>query len=189
MNPVTTLATCLLLASATASAASEIEGKLTAMLEGDLAAWAQDQIVLDAIQAQNQRHAQISQAEIDALDAQWRAEIDAADRPTITPILENAASDALRARIAASGGLVTEAFVMDAHGLNAATAGLTSDYWQGDEAKFTETFPHGADGVHIGEVEFDESTQTFQVQLSFTLQDPSGTPVGAMTIAVNADAL
>ena len=107
MNPVTTLATCLLLASATASAASEIEGKLTAMLEGDLAAWAQDQIVLDAIQAQNQRHAQISQAEIDALDAQWRAEIDAADRPTITPILENAASDALRARIAASGGLVT----------------------------------------------------------------------------------
>ena len=79
---------------------------------------------------------------------------------------------------------------MDNRGLNVATAGLTSDYWQGDEAKFTETFGKGAGAMQIGEVEFDESSQTYSVQVSLTIVDAkTATPIGAMTIALNAEAL
>ena len=127
-------------------------------------------------------------AQIEALDQAWRAEIGQATQPTIAPVMTNAASDVLRARIAASGGRVTEAFVMDALGLNVATASATSDYWQGDEAKFSETYPKGAEAMHLGEVEFDESSQSYQMQISFTVPDPaSGAPIGAMTVAVDAE--
>ena len=40
------------------------------------------------------------------------------------------------------------------------------------------------------EVEFDESTQTFQGQVSVTIVDPaSGEAIGAMTLGLNAEAL
>ena len=76
---------------------------------------------------------------------------------------------------------------MDAQGLNVAASGLTSDYWQGDEAKFTETYGKGAGAVHFGEVEFDESSQTYQAQISVTVTDPAtGQPIGAITVGVDA---
>jgi hypothetical protein len=80
--------------------------------------------------------------------------------------------------------------MMDARGLNVAASSVTSDYWQGDEEKFTATYPLGPDAVHISEVEFDESTQTFQAQVSLPVTDPAtGAVIGAITIGVAADRL
>ena len=90
----------------------------------------------------------------------------------------------------AAGGTISEVFVMDEHGLNVAASAPTSDMWQGDEAKFTETFPKGPNATHFGDVEFDESSQTFQGQISIPIVDSAtGEVVGAMTIGVNAEAL
>jgi hypothetical protein len=76
------------------------------------------------------------------------------------------------------------------HGLNVAASAMTSDMWQGDEAKFTETYSIGAGAVHFSEVELDESTQRYQAQISLTIVDPaSGEPIGAMTVGVDAEAL
>ena len=152
--------------------------------------WIESPEVLGAIKAQNEANAALSQSQIDSLDLAWRAEIDSPNKPTISAILNNPTSDLLRAKIDESNGVIVEAFVMDNRGLNVATAGLTSDYWQGDEAKFSETFGVGAGAFHIGEVEFDESSQTYSIQVSFTINDPATqTPLGAMTIALNAEAL
>ena len=86
--------------------------------------------------------------------------------------------------------MVTEIFVMDNKGLNVGQSDVTSDYWQGDEAKWQKTFLAGADAVFIDAVEFDESTQTFQSQLSLPVVDPqSGDVIGAVTIGVNVDTL
>jgi hypothetical protein len=163
---------------------------MEAYLESSLRVWAEDPVIIQAVAAQNARTADLPQSEIDALDAAWRSEVNAASRPTISPVLQSAASDFLRARVAESGGMITEVFAVDARGLNVASSGVTSDYWQGDEAKFSQTFPNGPDAVHFGEIEFDESSQTYQGQISFTLTDPAtGEPVGAMTVGVNAEAL
>jgi hypothetical protein len=152
--------------------------------------WAETPGVLAAITAQNTANAALTQDGIDALDKAWRAEITSQAQPTISPILINPTSDLLRAKIDESKGMIVEAFIMDNRGLNVASASLTSDYWQGDEEKFTETFGKGPDSLQIGEVEFDESSQMYSIQVSFTINDPAtATPIGAMTIALNAEAL
>ncbi|KPP89588.1 MAG: hypothetical protein HLUCCA08_09795 [Rhodobacteraceae bacterium HLUCCA08] len=188
MNLLTkTTALCLI---GTASLAGDYEDAMQAYLDAHVASWATDATLIDAIIAQNTANAGLTQADIDALDLAWRAEVGAADTPTITPVLSNPASDRLRAISAESGGAVTEIFIMDMHGLNVATSDVTSDYWQGDEAKFIETYGVGPGAVHFSEVELDESTQTYQAQISVTIVAPdTGDLIGAMTVGVNAESL
>ncbi len=179
-----------LIALAVPAAANEFEITMREYLATEIAGWAADPVLIDTLKSRNSETEELSQADIDALDATWRAEIGSADTPTITPILVNAASDFLRERVAASDGAMTEAFIMDARGLNAAASDVTSDFWQGDEAKFQETFDVGPEAVHIGEVELDESTQTYQAQVSVAIVDPvTQVLLGALTVGVNPEAL
>lgn len=167
---------------------AELEGRLKAYAETEVAAWVQDPVLIDAIHAANSARAALTPDGVLALDLAWRAEVGAAAMPTITPVLENPASDFLRAQVQAAGGTITEVFMMDALGLNVASSGITSDFWQGDEEKFSETFPHGPGTLHLGPVELDESTQTYQAQVSMTVTDPaSGQAIGAITVGLNAE--
>ncbi len=188
MKPFILAAAASLIAAA--AQASDYAPAMQAFLDANVRGWAEDPVIVSAIQSQNARTSGLPQSEIDALDQAWRAEVGAAERPTIDPVMTAAASDFLRARIAESGGMITEIFAVDARGLNVAASDVTSDYWQGDEAKFTETYATGPGAVHFGEVEFDESTQTYQGQISLTITDPgTGEAIGAMTVGVNAEAL
>ena len=172
------------------AAADDYSSAVRSYLETDIRSWANDPRIVAAIRAQNAETAGYTRADIDRLDRQWMGEVGASDRPLVDVVLEHPVSEMLRDRIAASDGMITEAFVMDALGLNVASALPTSDYWQGDEAKFSETFPLGADAVHLSEVEFDESTQSYQVQVSFPIVDPgTGEVVGAITVGVDAGRL
>lgn len=175
---------------ATMASAADFKSAEESYLQSSIRPWAEDPALVDAIKAANAERAGYDQAKIDALDAAWKAEIGAADTPTITPILSNAASDVLRKVVEASGGAVTEAFITDARGLNVAVSEPTSDMWQGDEEKFSEVFPKGKDGVYLSEVELDESTQTYQGQISIAITDPaSGEVIGTLTVGVNAESL
>lgn len=183
-------AVAALSAASLPATADEFGPALANYLETEIAGWANDPALISAVMAQNAAHAGLTQAEIDAMDTEWRGQVGAADAPAITPVLQNPAADFLRARVAESRGVITEAFAMDVHGLNVAASDVTSDMWQGDEAKFTETYPKGPGAVHLGDVEFDESSQTYQGQVSLTLTDPAtGAAVGAITIGINAEAL
>ena len=184
------IAACAACIATPTLAADEFEPALRGFLEGDVRSWSQSPVLVDAIRAMNAERAGYDQAQIDAMDTAWRGEIGTASTPTITPILENDAAAFLRDQVAASGGRITEVFIMGAHGLNVAASAMTSDMWQGDEAKFQQSFGMGADGVHIGDVELDESTQQYQGQVSLTIVDPdTGEPIGAMTVGVNAESL
>ena len=104
--------------------------------------------------------------------------------------MTSAAADFLRSQIAASEGKITEVFITDNVGLNVAVSDPTSDMWQGDEDKFSKVFPAGPSAVFFGEIELDESTQTYQGQISISITDPATSAViGTMTIGVNAEAL
>ena len=184
------LATVALVCVATASSADDFLPLMESFYESEVSALAADPMILSAIVEANAHSAGYDQATIDGLDTAWRAEVGGSDTPTISPILDNAASAHLRDLVAAAGGTITEIIVMDSHGLNAAVSDVTSDMWQGDEEKYSETYAVGPDAVHYSEVEFDESTQTYQGQISLTIVDPAtGAPVGALTVGVNVDAL
>lgn len=180
----------LLAAIAAPAAANDFAPAMTDFLNGEVRGWAQDPILVAAITAQNERNADLSQGDIETLDQTWRAEVGNADSATVNGVLHNSAADFLRERIEDSAGVITELFIMDFHGLNVAASGATSDMWQGDEAKFQKTYGVGSDAVHLSEIEFDESSQTYQGQISIPLINPeTGELIGAMTIGVNAEAL
>ena len=173
------------LASSALGQDNEYADRLKALGEAQIKAAAQNPQVIAAIEAQNKLTAGYDAARIDTLDKQWRAEVDAPAHPLIDATLGNAASAYLGQVQTEAEGLFTEIFVMDAKGLNVAQSTITSDYWQGDEDKFTESFGKGAAAVHIGEIEEDESTQTFQSQVSLPIVDAAGVPIGAITVGVD----
>ena len=168
---------------------NEFAEPLTALANGQLREIAQNPVVIAAIEAQNATTSAYDDAKINELDSQWRAEVGAGAKPLIDATLANDASKYLAQVQADSAGAFTEIFVMDAKGLNVAQSTVTSDYWQGDEDKFTQSFGAGAAAVHLGEIEQDESTQTFQSQVSITIVDAAGNPIGAITVGVDLSTL
>lgn len=170
----------------TVAAQDDYTAPLTELAGSKIKEIAQNPVVVAAIIAQNAVTTGYDQAKIDALDTQWRAEVGADAKPLITATMGTEASAFLAGAQNDSAGLFTEIFVMDAKGLNVAQSSVTSDYWQGDEDKFSKSFGAGANGIDLGEVEQDESTQTFQSQVSVTITDPaSGAPIGAITVGVD----
>lgn len=81
-----------------------------------------------------------------------------------------------------------EAFVTDNQGANVAAYPATSDYWQGDEEKWTASFNNGSGQVFLGPLEFDESTKTYAVQVSAPLYD-RGATIGVLVVGVTLDYL
>lgn len=174
----------------TAHAAGEHVAPAMDFAKANISQWAANSHLIKAIQAQNVRHSVLTQSQIENLDRQWRAEVGADHRPLIEEILGRPVSIFLASIKKQHHGTVMEVFVMDNRGLNVAQSDVTSDYWQGDEAKFKKTYPAGPDAVFVDEVEMDESTQTFQSQVSMSIKDPATNAViGAITVGLNVDAL
>ena len=170
--------------------ADEFSPVMRDYFEQNVAGWITDAALIDAIRAQNAKTASYGQSDIDTLDQTWRAQVGTTDAALVEATLSHPASGFLRDRVAASGGVITEAFAMDALGLNVAASAATSDYWQGDESKFQETYGKGVGAIHVADVEFDESSQTYSGQVSAVIVDPeTNQPIGAITIGLNAEAL
>jgi len=170
--------------------AQDVTGPARALADSQIRAWIADPMVIDAVKAQNAKHAGLTQAEIEGLDQQWRSETGASIQPLIDSVLNNALSRHLRELKANGRGLFTEIFVMDNKGLNVGQSDITSDYWQGDEDKWQQTYGAGPGAIHISEVELDESSQTFQTQISLPVLDPAtGAVIGAITVGVDAEVL
>lgn len=149
-----------------------------------------DAVVVEAINAQNAKFGGLQQADIDALDQKWRAEVEAADKPMIDEALASPLSKFLVEQREKSEGVITELFVTDSKGLNVGQSDPTSDYWQGDEAKWQKSFQAGPGAVFVDEIEKDESTQQLQTQVSATITDPkTGAAIGAITVGINVDGL
>lgn len=189
MKSLAVLITCAACAYLSPALANEFEAPLKAQAEV-IKVWLSDPVIIAAINSQNAANAKLTQADIDALDKQWRAETTAADQPLIQKTLGNSLSAFLKQKQTSSNGLYAEIFVMDNHGLNVGQSEITSDYWQGDEDKWQKTYSAGANAIHLSEVEKDESTQAFQAQLSLPVVDPaSAAVIGAVTIGINVEAL
>ena len=78
--------------------------------------------------------------------------------------------------------LVVEAFVMNDRGTLVCSMAATSDYWQGDEAKWQRTFVDGKDAF-VEEPAFDVSTGKYAIQVSVPIAE--GTKrVGAVTLTL-----
>lgn len=170
--------------------ANEYEAQLRDLFEQQLQPWLQSPVLIEAIKRQNAAHAGLTEADIDTMDKDWRQQAKKGGGPLIDRLVKRDASSYLVGKKQDTGDLVTEVFIMDNKGLNVAISDVTSDYMQGDEAKWRKTYAEGAGQIFVDEVEFDDSSETFQSQVSATIVDPStGQAIGAVTFGINVEEL
>ncbi|ATB46599.1 PDC sensor domain-containing protein [Corallococcus macrosporus] len=139
---------------------------------------ATDPEVIRAVREQNARR--VSPGTIREQDTAWMA------TPALTPfkerLLNSACSRVLNRHRAKLGRVIAEAFAMDNQGALVGSTRRTSDYWQGDEEKFQVPFTQG---TQLREKPFfDESSQSFVIQVSFPVRD-GGRTIGALSVGIS----
>lgn len=157
---------------------------LKQLVQLHLQRWGRSQALLDGLQPQQP----LQQTDINRLDQQWRAELDEPRQPLIDSVRQLPASTLLEAIQRQYAPLFNELFLTDQRGLIAGMSKITSDYWQGDEAKFNSTRTLKANQMLIEAISYDGSTQSFQVQVSVPLHDPQGGFLGVLTLGINIEA-
>jgi hypothetical protein len=101
--------------------------------------------------------------------------------------LDNDPSTWLRGVKVASGGIITEIFVMVYKGLNVGQTNPTGDFMQGDEAKWQETYLVANDAVFVDTAEEEDGINLSQASL--TISRNNGSRPGAVTIEIDVNAL
>jgi hypothetical protein len=145
-----------------------------------------DPAILAAIRAQNMSLAPQDQAAIDQLDRLWIEERKNPAGSLTSEMLARPASALLRNHIDSSLGTVTHAILMDEKGRNIAIAAPTTDYWQGDEAKFLETAARASTAIDRGLVERRHDGKGAACWISRTVFD-NGKPIGALAVELSLD--
>ena len=174
---------CLFFLATAAAWAEQAPQKVIDMANATLAKYGSDPVIVAAVKAENAKGQTLDQ--IKARDDQWRTTAGVADY--MQALMDSECGKYLRT-IQAGAPYIAEIFVMDHLGANVAMTDKTSDYWQGDEAKFQKSFANGAGAIFVDEVEFDDSAQAYLVQVSVPVMD-GGKAIGAITFGINVDKL
>lgn len=150
--------------------------------------WQRAPGLVTALKAQNRRHADLDEETQEQLDREWQLAFREGDYRKVQPWLDQALSDRLRALAVDADGRITEVILTDQRGLNVAISDMTSDYWQGDEAKFQRALALDAGQLNFEPVVYDESTRRFQVHVSQPVMDPdTGERLGVLIVGVDID--
>lgn len=156
----------------------------------EIRGWLNKPVTIISLQALNARYEHLTQDQVEALDQQWRKERELKVQPLIARTFGSPLSSYLLQIQAQAGGLYSELIVVDLKGLNVGQSSVTTDYWQGDEAKYQKTVPNGPDAVFIDEPEYHAGSGTTRAQVNLSIPDPvSGEVIGAATIEVNLNEL
>lgn len=159
-------------------------------LQSSINAFLDNDIVLTALAYQNERHKNLDQEGVVAMDNMWRQQREEEDRPFIAAVLSNPLSTYLTRVQAHSAGIFTEIFIMDDKGLNVGQSSISSDYWQGDEAKWQRTYQGNVGAVFVDEPEFNNATEQWRVQYNVAITNEDGSEnIGAATVEVNLSEL
>ena len=140
--------------------------------------------IIRAVEAQNSQ--QLTLAEIKERDQMW-IDANGGSNSLIREITRNDIARYLQRRVE-NNSAIDEVFITDNQGANVAAYPPTSDYWQGDEGKFTSSFNKGRGEVFIGPLEQDASTNKTQVQISAPIISNDAT-IGVLVMGVSVDYL
>jgi len=172
------LALILVTSSAWAEKAPQ---KIVDLANQTLAGIGSDPVIVEAVKAENGKGKTLE--EIKVMDEKWKNTAGTDD--AMKAIMDNACAKRLN-ELFAGKDFYAEAFVMDDKGANVCMTEKTSDYWQGDEPKFQKSFADGAGAVFVDDVEFDDSSQAYLVQVSVPVMD-EGKAIGAITFGIDVD--
>jgi hypothetical protein len=161
--------------------------KIIDLAKNELVNLGVDSIIVEAVKTENAKEKTL--AAIKVIDDKWKKTPGISE--FMKTLMESECGKYLQ-EIQDSVKYYAEIFVMDNKGANVAMSEKTSDYWQGDEDKFIESYKKGEGAVHISDVEFDESTQAYLVQVSVPVLVPikdKKKAIGAITFGIDVDKL
>ena len=149
--------------------------------------WAQSPVLQQVLVEYNKKRAELTDSHIQQSDLQWRVAYQKADTDTLDKMLVSALMEELADWVKADrSGYISEIIVTGVRGINLAAAPYSSDYWQGDEAKFRRAITLPSGQWFFSEVVFDSSSRHFQVQVSLPLL-PEGESAGVLTVGVDIE--
>ena len=140
-----------------------------------VAGWAADPTIVKAVEEQNRKG---PIADMDK--SKWKAT--RRSDPIVKQFQDNPAGRFLRSKMRESSGVVTEAFLNAAKGEKVAFAEKTTSYIHAGAAKHDVPFTTGKPWQ--GKPEFDESSQTYAIQVSAPVL-AQGRPIGSLVIGVS----
>lgn len=127
-------------------------------------------------------------------DTKWQALAPGKAPELANAILELPGSRALHAWTLTHKDSVTEALLTNNIGTLTAMSRLTSDYWQGDEPKFSKVVENlkdgltGLDAMYVSDIRYDASTSRFQVTVSAPVGPVSeGIPKGIIALGLDIE--
>lgn len=171
----------ILVASGAVFAGEKAPQAVVDLANSTLVKLGEDPVIIEAVKAENAKGKTLEQ--IQAMDKKWKGHAGVADY--MQAMMDSKCGKHL-AGVQEGAEYYSEIFVMDNQGANVCMTDKTSDYWQGDEAKFQNSFKGGEGAVFIDEVEFDDSSQAYLVQVSVPVKD-GGKTIGAITIGIDVD--
>jgi hypothetical protein len=172
---------CVALGIAVALAGEKAPQRVVDLANSNLVKLGTDPVIVAAVKAENTKGKTLAQ--IQDMDKKWMATAGVVDY--MKALMDSECGQYLK-KIQASQPYYAEIFVMDNQGANVAMSDKTSDYWQGDEPKFTESFKGGTGAVHISDVKFDDSTQAYLTQVSVPVKDGDKV-IGAITFGIDVE--
>ncbi len=164
-----------------ASAGEKAPQNVYDLAKSELAGYGTDAVLVAAVKDENAKGKTLDQ--IKSLDEKWKNTAGIDD--SMKAMMSNPCAQELK-KIADTNPSFVEIFVMDDKGANVCMTDKTSDYWQGDEAKFQKSFADGKGEIFVDDVEFDDSSQTYLVQVSVPVMD-GGKAIGAITFGLDID--
>lgn len=148
--------------------------------------WAYHDELLNALRQAATRNTSIER--IRELDRQWQRERLLEEKPLIRRLLQVPTSQLLANIARQHQPLFKEIFLSDQSGQLVAISEITSDYWQADEDDFQQAQRLAPGQVHIGNIEYDGSTQSFQSKVSAPIHDPEdGRLLGVLSLGINIE--
>ena len=139
--------------------------------------------IVQAVKEQNAKA--IALTKIQEMDKAWSS----AKTPDgfMKSLTSNPAAKALAA-VEKSKPYLVEFILTDNQGANVAITSMTSDYWQGDEPKFTNAFNDGQGKTYIARPQSDKSSGEVISQVSVPVMS-NGKAIGTLTVGVRIEKL
>jgi hypothetical protein len=145
----------------------------------ELRPWIEDKVLLQAVEKQNALA--LTPAEVQRRDAAWST-----DAALVVSVTAGPCADQLRA-LQAQSPKYGEILLMDNQGALVCATNRTSDYWQGDEPKWSRGFA-AERSAFIDRPRLDDSAKERLAQISLPVT-AGGKVAGVLTVGVRLDAL
>ena len=143
-----------------------------------------------ALKESNARYQKMSPADIRNfmadMDKQWIGA--GKDSPLVKRYLETNTSIELKNKCKENEQLA-EIFLSDRFGGLVSASGKTSDFYQADEFWWQSAFAGGKGGIFVGDIEFDESSDTLAMTFALPVKDDDGSVIGIAKAVIDIQLL